>query len=230
MFHFRIPPYTIISEKDIEEVFIYSVTFSNAVHTTSLPLYGTGNAPYFIYFDIPKQKFEFQKTMKVTFGCDLDFNTYPFDHHSCDFDYGFAQLYHYSPINGTKFSKLEPVMILNKENATPELLVGSKPIPNQHLPFEFTMAPKESFSLANVNFFSPFTGITITFRRKTLGLLLTSYFIPTATFAMLSMVSYFISPDVVRIQKKKYLCQAKFPNFLGPWQNGITSYPTFNHS
>ena len=40
-------------------------------------------------------------------------------------------------------------------------------------------------------------GIKIYLRRKSLGLLFGSFYAPTATFAMLSMLSYCINPDMV---------------------------------
>ena len=43
----------------------------------------------------------------------------------------------------------------------------------------------------------PFTGVTIFLKRNTFDLLIGGYYIPTGIFAALSMISYFIDPDVV---------------------------------
>ena len=43
----------------------------------------------------------------------------------------------------------------------------------------------------------PFTGVTIFLKRNTFDLLIGGYYIPTGIFAVLSMISYFIDPDVV---------------------------------
>ena len=43
----------------------------------------------------------------------------------------------------------------------------------------------------------PFTGITIILKRNTFDLLVGGYYIPTGIFAILSMISYFIDPDVI---------------------------------
>ena len=47
-------------------------------------------------------------------------------------------------------------------------------------------------------FMNPFTGIVIKVRRKGVIRLLGTFYVPTGTFASLSMLSYFIHPDVVR--------------------------------
>ena len=41
------------------------------------------------------------------------------------------------------------------------------------------------------------TGVNIILKRNTLNLLIGGYYIPTSLFAILSMISFFINPDVV---------------------------------
>ena len=42
-----------------------------------------------------------------------------------------------------------------------------------------------------------FTGMIMTLKRKSLGRLMTGYYYPTTAFALLSMISFLIDPDVV---------------------------------
>ena len=42
-----------------------------------------------------------------------------------------------------------------------------------------------------------YTGMLIKMKRKSLGFLLGSYYYPTGIFALLSMISFLISPDIV---------------------------------
>merc|ERR1712008_263366 len=42
-----------------------------------------------------------------------------------------------------------------------------------------------------------FTGMLLTIKRKSYGQLLSGYYYPTASFALLSMISFLINPDVV---------------------------------
>ena len=64
------------------------------------------------------------------------------------------------------------------------------------LPFEFeleSLAVKQN----SFNFNVSSIGILIRMRRNSLGQLLSGYYYPTASFALLSMVSFLIDPDVV---------------------------------
>ena len=45
----------------------------------------------------------------------------------------------------------------------------------------------------------PLTGMIIKMKRKSLGLLLGGYYYPTTAFALLSMISFLINPDIVSI-------------------------------
>ena len=68
---------------------------------------------------------------------------------------------------------------------------------NFPLPFEFELQPLPSFERRIYNFNYSFTGMQIKLKRKGLGRLVTGYFCPTAAFALLSMISFLINPDVV---------------------------------
>ena len=49
---------------------------------------------------------KFYQSMKVTFACDFNFESFPFDSHECDLDFG-------SPSNSYNFSvKFSPVQVL----------------------------------------------------------------------------------------------------------------------
>ena len=65
------------------------------------------------------------------------------------------------------------------------------------LPFDFELQslPKSNISWQNFPF--SYTGMKITMKRKILGDLLVGYYYPTAAFALLSMISFLINPDVV---------------------------------
>ena len=67
------------------------------------------------------------------------------------------------------------------------------------LPFQFELKalPIKQNPIKNFNFTHSFPGILITMRRNSLGRLLTGYYYPTASFALLSMISFLINPDVV---------------------------------
>ena len=103
-----------------------------------------------------------------------------------------------------------------------------------HLPYSFTILGKKEFPITNYEWDYPAIGIRIRLERKTLGTLIGGFYIPTALFAILSMISFFINPDVVSNyyisisegflhidNGKQFFC-------LDSWQNGSTSNIVFD--
>ena len=64
------------------------------------------------------------------------------------------------------------------------------------MPFEFHLEARPSFEKISDNTYSK-TGIHIKMKRKSLGQLLSGYYYPTTSFALLSMISFLINPDIV---------------------------------
>ena len=76
--------------------------------------------------------------------------------------------------------------------------VDSIIIDNSTLPFEFqleSLAEKER--KYGRSLWISMTGMHLKIKRKSLGLLLSGYYYPTTSFALFSMVSFIINPDVV---------------------------------
>ena len=68
------------------------------------------------------------------------------------------------------------------------------------LPFEFELEAlpiKQKFLRGGFNYNISSAGILIRLRRNSLGQLLSGYYYPTTSFALLSMISFLINPDVV---------------------------------
>ena len=129
---------------------------------------------------------------QLTFSCNFDFSEFPFDSHDCPIEYG------------SGFFSLE-YMRLNKTQAVfgnISTKFGGDPIilDNIPFPFEFQLVGLATFELRNIYGMSySYTGIVLKMRRKSPGQLLSGYFYPTAAFALLSMLSFLIKPDVVRL-------------------------------
>ena len=71
-------------------------------------------------------------------------------------------------------------------------------IDNLPLPFGFQLVVLPTFELKDIYKMSfSYTGIVLKMRRKSPGQLLSGYFYPTAAFALLSMISFVIKPDMV---------------------------------
>ena len=124
----------------------------------------------------------------MTFACDFNFETFPFDDHFCDLEFG-------TPTVKSKFMIFAPIHVLN--NGTQKRLSNEKSIQNNHLPFEFSLMAKESFTLWTKGAQYPATGIRIHAKRNQLGTILGQFYFPTIVFALLSMMSYFINPEIV---------------------------------
>ena len=61
----------------------------------------------------------------------------------------------------------------------------------------FSILGKKEFTLPNYEFSYPVTVIRIKLKRNQLGILIGGFYVPTAIFSVLSMISFFINPDVV---------------------------------
>ena len=110
-------------------------------------------------------------------------------------------------------------------------------LPDGHLPYSFSILGKKEFPETNYEWDYPAIGIQIRLKRKTLGTLIGGFYIPTAFFAILSMISFFINPDVVSMQLKYLSFICKYISifevflhivFLDSWQNGSTSNTVFD--
>ena len=79
------------------------------------------------------------------------------------------------------------------------------------LPFEFqlkSLAEKErKYSHIKVSM----TGMQLKIKRKSLGLLLSGYYYPMTSFALFSMVSFIINPDVVSQFEEGSFYLSSFP-------------------
>ena len=137
---------------------------------------------------------KFYQSMKVKFACDFNFESFPFDSHECDLDFG-------SPSNSYNYTlKFSPVKVLQQNNKAVLLKLDEEmKLPDGHLPYSFSILGKKEFPITNYEWDYPAIGIRIILKRKTLGTLIGGFYIPTALFAILSMISFFINPDVVSL-------------------------------
>ena len=122
----------------------------------------------------------------------------PFDSHHCDFDFG-------NVISNTSVI-FAPVQILPpKGGVNPVILTKDIRIPNFHLPYSFTMSSKKEFVKPEIGYYYTYTGIVINIKRQKLDQLMGGFFGPMTIFALLSMISFFIKPEVVSFFFKKFL-------------------------
>ena len=70
--------------------------------------------------------------------------------------------------------------------------------------FEVKLKPLSSFEVEISGNNYSYTGVIFSLKRKNMGQLDSGYYYPTSAFAILSMISYLINPDVVRITFLKH--------------------------
>ena len=130
------------------------------------------------------------ETFQLTFSCNFQFADFPFDVHECQVEFGDDEY-------GTSGINFETAIIAYRDSVTS---IGDPPIILNHLPFpfEFQLAALPAFEKVYDDNYS-YTGMLLKMKRKSLGQLLSGYYYPTTSFALLSMISYLIKPDQVFI-------------------------------
>ena len=138
------------------------------------------------------QSFQYLEKFLITVGCPFEYNSFPFDSQECNMTYGSYDL--------ATDVELHPPTIYYGNNFKTSfrkepIILNSLPHPYQ-LQLESLQAFRQKW---NDDIYS-YTGISFMLRRKTLGHLSSGYFYPTGCFAVVSMISYLIKPDIVRFR------------------------------
>ena len=169
-------------------LFFPKIAFFNTKHIEKQLDYGVGNLEYF-WMEFP-HSLEYKEAIKATSYCQFEFETYPFDHHQCDFLIGIQV---FSAINvvllrpdftfeGTHL--VTPTTTNYKSEKVPSFDIRAESI----IPF--------INKVYGYNYSS--TGIKLHFKRNSIGFLIGSFYAPTTTFALLSMLSFTIAVDKVQ--------------------------------
>ena len=76
---------------------------------------------------------------------------------------------------------------------------GEDPIVINSLPypFEFQLSSLKSYGKKLNHFKHSHTGMVLKLERNSLGMLASRYYYPTGSFAILSLISFLINPDIV---------------------------------
>jgi hypothetical protein len=128
--------------------------------------------------------------LQLTFSCRFDFVGFPFDSHECPMECG-ERL---GQTNDVTYNTSR--IIYGNESQR----IGEHPIiiNNLAFPYEFNLQSLPVFQKSNsYNSTYSYTGMVMKIQRKSLGQLLSGYYYPTASFAILSMISFLIKPEKV---------------------------------
>ena len=128
--------------------------------------------------------------LQLTFSCRFDFAKFPFDSHECPMEIG-------ERIKETRDVLYNASQILHGNQSNQ---IGDLPIilDNLTFPYEFHLQSLPVFQKSNsYGYTYSYTGMLMKIKRKSLGQLLPGFYYPTASFALLSMISFLITPDKV---------------------------------
>ena len=128
--------------------------------------------------------------LRIKFPCKFDFQAYPFDEHSCKLEF-----YDLTDPRSNRIA-METVKSLSYDGKIVNRVGKSVEINGTSILF-YIYASIESPFLNKKGKPRNYAGIEFTFIRKSFGLLLGSFYIPTGTFATISIGSYIINPEIV---------------------------------
>ena len=165
-----------------------TIEFDNLLKYEKQEVYGDPEATS---FEVDENQILFySEEVKLVLSCDFNFETFPFDSHKCQLTYGDDILC----ANNLKLTtaKIQYDMIkITKDTDSPIIL---KHLPS---PFEFQIDSIPTFQKSfDCNY--SYTGMSLKITRKSPGQLLSGFYFPTASFALLSLISFMINADVVR--------------------------------
>ena len=154
------------------------------------------NQYYIFNNDDADEKMSMSEIMRVTVYCDFDFSYFPFDQQYCNlslFDPVHSKNWVF--VNETEFLCIKGIckrekewMMLQNQNKIPySIRMKNIGINDETWTTDDPLAP-EPWSISSIKF---------SFQRNTLGLLIGSFYLPTGLFALLSIGSYIINPEIV---------------------------------
>ena len=153
-----------------------------------------GRATEFVLWHVGDNSWEggnmlYMEKLHLTVSCLFYFDKFPFDSHTCYLELG----------------SFNPSLVLNSTSIIYGNAItkpGDEPITltDSPLPFEFQLKSLPTSQVSNYgDGLYPRTGMIIKMKRKSLGRLYGGYYFPTTAFAIMSMISFVINPDVVSV-------------------------------
>ena len=165
---------------------------------------GTGTSSFWFFRD---QSLEYEEEFHLTISCPFHFEKFPFDSHECSIYFGDGRY-------ATDELRISGVTLRYGISFDgPSTRVGDEALilEDLALPFGFKLEVLPIKEMDTGNYNISFAGILMRLERKSLGQLLSGYYYPTTSFALLSMVSFVINPDVV---SESFVFEAQILYFL----------------
>ena len=129
----------------------------------------------------------YREGFKIKFSCPFDFGSFPFDSQTCCLDYQVVE---------KNMDTNMATVIYDNDTTVDDSPIEIKNLP---LPFEITISSihtNEQYDNYKKEMYNH-TGMRLRMKRKYPLLLFCSFYYPTAAFALLSIISFLIKPDMV---------------------------------
>ena len=175
---------TLYPQDNLDRVWTPKIYFLNAISIKKLRTFGdhlTRSSSY-IY---PKGLFIYNELMIIKLSCSMNFKRFPIDIQTCFFNF--------TSMNGgiENILLLKPLLSIEDVNCSPKYEIE---LDSLTLPFQINFKALDSI-------IHSYASIQITLKRNINELqnLLGSYYGPTGIFAFLSMISFFIKPEMVSL-------------------------------
>ena len=163
------------------------IVFKDMINFEQTRLYG--GTPNGVMSFLEENKMAYSEGFKIKFSCTFDFKLFPYDSHNCCLIYGI--------IEQNLALKSATIFYHNMTTLDGQISVHKK-LP---FPFKVTISSKKTYSdvyrSMEKTYTYPVTGMCLNLKRISFGPLVTSFYIPTISFAFISMISFLIKPDCV---------------------------------
>mgnify|MGYP001195437232 FL=1 len=172
-----------------------TLQFDRILHLEKQSIFGQPKHPFAFWMLTTENTLQYSEEIQVTFTCPMDFSDFPFDVHFCNFTLGD---YEYE-IEEVEFDWSTVTYSDNSKNIlllkSPEDVIF---INDTTTPFKYELSLIKPHVMTDLeNEIYSYSGFKIRLERKGRGTLHHSFFIPTAVFAIVSMISFLIHPDSV---------------------------------
>ena len=172
------------------------IMFWNLKKYQQTKIYGD-DTKSFLYYEANHSMW-YGEGFQLTYSCHFNLQKFPHDSNECRMEYG---EYDYGANNVIlNNAKIVYGDRKTKHEADSPILIDDLPYPFE---FEIKSIPTFNRTIGEYNY--SFTGMLLKMKRKSFRKLISGFYYPTASFALLSMISFLIKPDVVR-QNIVYIC------------------------
>ena len=177
-----------ISLDNFSEVWNPNIYFDKVLKVTKISTFGKTQT-FDFWLKPQENKMWYIEALEITFACELDFSEFPFDEHNCSFVMGDIENgIDWMMFNNSKFEYNG--MIVEDYTSSFEMLDSTTP-------YRFKLSKLKDFTKIRAPNTFHFIGIQVDMKRKGLGTLLNTFYVPTAMFAIISMISFTVEPSCV---------------------------------